>query len=214
MRVLRGTHKGSKLAAEESMTHDRELQAALDAAQLASAALVEAYARFQVIADAPASISTDADRQSQEIILDHLHRLFPHDALCAEETTPTLATVPHTGERVWIVDPIDGTRGFARKVGEFSVMIALVQDGTVVLGVVQEPAKGRLTCAVRGGGCWRRDGTPKSPRGACACCSRRGSSRPTRPASSWPRWHAAKQISTSTPTTPAMIGIFAPAKSW
>jgi 3'(2'), 5'-bisphosphate nucleotidase len=140
------------------MSHDRELQAALDAAELASTALLEAYYRFEAISDAPAGITTDADRQAQEIILGHLHRLFPGDALCAEEATPALAKAAHTGPRLWIVDPIDGTRGFARKVGEFSVMIAFVDHDEVAAGVVREPAKDRLTWAVRGAGCWRRDG--------------------------------------------------------
>ena len=124
---------------------------------IASAALLDAYARFEVIPDAPASISTDADRQSQEIILGHLHRLFPGDALCAEEATATLAQSAHTGSRLWIVDPIDGTRGFARKIGEFSVMVGFVDHGAIAVGVVEEPAKNRLTWAVRGGGCWKRD---------------------------------------------------------
>jgi 3'(2'), 5'-bisphosphate nucleotidase len=135
-----------------------ELETALAAAQKASAALLDAYARFEVIADAPASISTEADRQSQEIILTHLHERFPGDALCAEEETYTLRQSLQTGPRLWIVDPIDGTRGFARKLGEFSVMIAFVQDGAIAVGVVQEPAKSRLTWAVRGQGCWQRDG--------------------------------------------------------
>src|SRR5213593_4736103 len=103
------------------MAYPREQQAALEAAKLASAYLLDAYARFQTVADAPASISTVADRESQEIILRHLRRVFPGDALCAEEATPTLMQASHTGPRLWIVDPIDGTRGFARKVGEFSV---------------------------------------------------------------------------------------------
>src|SRR5580658_7372513 len=125
------------------MPYDAELQAALEASELASRALLDAYARFEVIPDAPASISTDADRRSQEIILGHLHRLFPSDALCAEEQTATLTLSAQTGSRLWIVDPIDGTRGFARKVGEFSVMIAFVDDGHIAVGVVQEPAKER-----------------------------------------------------------------------
>jgi 3'(2'), 5'-bisphosphate nucleotidase len=145
------------------MSYDRDLHAALEAAKLASEALVGAYARFQAIPDAAASISTDADRLSQEIILDYLHRSFPDDALCAEETTPTLAQAAHTGRRLWIVDPIDGTRGFARKVGEFSVMVALVSDGIIAVGVVQEPAKGRWTWAALGGGCWRQDGQDATP---------------------------------------------------
>jgi 3'(2'), 5'-bisphosphate nucleotidase len=138
-----------------------ELEAALEAAHLAGNALVDAYARFQAIPDAPASISTDADRQSQEIILQYLHARFPHDALCAEEQTATLAAARHSGERLWIVDPIDGTRGFARKNGEFSVMIAFAVGNQPVVGVVYEPARQCLTYAIQGGGCRRRDGDTK-----------------------------------------------------
>ncbi len=138
--------------------YERELEAALEASRLAGAALREAYARFQKIADAPASISTDADRLSQEIILGYLARTFPGDAFCAEEETATLAAAAHTGARLWVVDPIDGTRGFARKNGEFSVMIGFVDAGKIGAGVVYEPTTDRLTYAVRGGGCRRRDG--------------------------------------------------------
>src|SRR5262245_39687805 len=97
------------------MPYDRELEVALDAVSHAGRTLLDRYARFVAIPDAPASISTDADRQSQEIILGHLRAAFPGDALCAEEETATLARATRTGPRVWVVDPIDGTRGFARK---------------------------------------------------------------------------------------------------
>ena len=106
------------------MPYERELEAALEAAERAGRAVLEQYARFEVIPDAPASITTAADHEAQEIILGHLHQVFPQDALCAEETTVTLAQAVCTGSRLWIVDPIDGTRGFARKNGEFSLMIA------------------------------------------------------------------------------------------
>ncbi len=142
----------------EPRMHDRELAVALDAARLASMHLVQAYERFQVIPDAPADISTDADRQAQEIILQAIRQAFPADALCAEEATATLQGAVHTGERVWIVDPIDGTRGFARKNGEFSVMIGFVEKGQIGVGVVAQPAVRKLTYAVRGQGCWRLDG--------------------------------------------------------
>ena len=92
-----------------------------------------------------------------------LHRHFGGDALCAEEQTDALIGVPSTGARLWVVDPIDGTRGFAQKNGEFSVMIGFVEDGVVAVGVVLEPAAGRLTYAVRGGGCWRQDGDESVP---------------------------------------------------
>ena len=107
--------------------HDRELEVALEAVRLAGTHLVEAYARFRAIPNAPANITTDADRQSQEIILQHILANFPNDALCAEEATATLASRPHVGARLWIVDPIDGTRGFAQKNDEFSVMVGFVR---------------------------------------------------------------------------------------
>jgi 3'(2'), 5'-bisphosphate nucleotidase len=143
--------------------HDRELETALEAARRAGHYLQEEYVRFQAIPDAPADISTDADRRSQEIILETIRAAFPSDALCAEEATATLAAAAHTGGRLWIVDPIDGTRGFARKNGEFSVMIAFVADGAIAVGVVYQPAAARLTYAVHGAGCWRRDGDAATP---------------------------------------------------
>src|ERR1022692_810687 len=100
--------------------YERELATALEAADAAGRYLREAYARFTAIPDAPADISTEADRRSQEIVLQAIRAAYPADALCAEETTATLQGVAHTGGRLWIVDPIDGTRGFARKNGEFS----------------------------------------------------------------------------------------------
>jgi 3'(2'), 5'-bisphosphate nucleotidase len=139
------------------MHYKKELDVALEAAGLAGKTILEHYEHFQVIPNAPANISTDTDRASQEIILQHLHKIFPNDGLRAEEATATLQQAPDSGHRVWIIDPIDGTRGFARKNGEFSVMVALVENGEAVVGVVLEPAKRLLTYAARGAGCWRRD---------------------------------------------------------
>src|SRR5205807_2309231 len=146
------------------MAYERELEAALEAADAAGKTVLEAYQRFEVVPDAPASISTDADRQAQEVILGRLRRAFAGDALCAEESTATLADAPHAGPRLWVVDPIDGTRGFARKNGEFSVMIGFIDRGRIAVGIVLEPARSRLTYASLGGGCWKRDA------GAAAAC--------------------------------------------
>ena len=140
------------------MTYETELDAALDAADAAGAELLRMYADFQRIPDAPADISTEADHRAQEIILAQLQRQFPTDAYCAEERTDALNDRPSAGARLWIIDPIDGTRGFARKNGEFSVMIGFVENGTIGAGVVLEPARNRLTYASRSGGCWKRDG--------------------------------------------------------
>jgi len=143
--------------------YERELEVALDAARRAGAELLREYEHFQAIPNAPADITTEADRRSQEIILTHIHAAFPQDALCAEEATATLATTKRTGNRLWIVDPIDGTRGFARKNGEFSIMIAFVETDEIGVGVVAQPAAQRLTYATRSGGCWRRDGADAVP---------------------------------------------------
>lgn len=145
------------------MTYEMELQAALEAARKASAAIMALYENFTAIPDAKASISTEGDKQGQEIILRHLQSLFPNDAYCGEEETAALQGRPQTGPRLWIVDPIDGTRGFAKKIGEFSVMIGFVEKGRIGVGLVAEPAKKRLTYATRGDGCWRLDGTETQP---------------------------------------------------
>src|SRR5690242_5361320 len=142
------------------MPYDAELQAALDAVESARPAILDAYAAFEPIPDAAASISLPIDRETQDVLLRHLAARFPDDAFCAEEETPALAGLAGPGSgrpRMWIIDPIDGTRGFAMKNGEFSVMVGLVDQGQVAVGVVLEPVRRRLTFATRGGGCWRRD---------------------------------------------------------
>jgi 3'(2'), 5'-bisphosphate nucleotidase len=140
------------------MSFDMELSAALDAAERAADLIRREYQSFVAIPDAAASISTHVDKASQELILTFLHQRFPADALCAEESIPGFEDVPRSGRRAWVVDPIDGTRGFAKKVGQFSVMIGLVADGKPVVGVVAEPAQNRVTYARLGGGCWSHVG--------------------------------------------------------
>ena len=197
------------------MSYEPELEVALESAARSARRILELYGPFVAIPDARADITTEADRDSQELILQTLHRRFPADAFCAEEQTPTLAACHRTGDRLWVIDPIDGTRGFAQKNGEFSVMIGLIDRGAIALGVVLEPARQRLTYAVRGGGCWQRDGE-EGPLAACrvsktaelaratlvqshsrppgvasrqaVALRRRGWRRRTRPASSWRGW--------------------------
>ena len=133
-----------------------ELDVMLQVIGQAGAEVMRLYASFEKIEDAPADISTEADRLSQELILQRLSAEFPEDGLCGEESTPTLADRARQGARHWVVDPIDGTRGFARKNGEFSIMVGLVDGSTVVAGAVLEPAIDRLTYAAKGRGCFVR----------------------------------------------------------
>ena len=141
------------------MSFATELQVALQAAQRASQRILELYATFQAIPDAQIDISTQADTDAQEIILQTLRQRFPQDAYQAEEATPTLAICQRRGPRVWVIDPIDGTRGFAQKNGEFSIMIALTVEGVPVVGVVWEPARHRYTYASQGQGCFTESGS-------------------------------------------------------
>lgn len=140
------------------MDYAAELEAARNAAVRAAKEVLRLYESFEAVADAPADISTEADRRSQEVILATLSRAFPNDAFCAEETGIGLSGLKREGPRLWIIDPIDGSRGFAKKLGEFSIMIGLVERHQVRLGLVLEPARKRLTFAIKGEGCWTADG--------------------------------------------------------
>ena len=78
--------------------YETELAVALDAVRQAGLYLLQAYAQFQTIAEAPADITTEADRRSQEIILSNFAH-FPKDSYCAEEATETLCTAAQGGPR-------------------------------------------------------------------------------------------------------------------
>ncbi len=153
------------------MDYTHELREALAAADAASKYVTAEYAAFTAIPDAPAHITTHADRGAQEIILKHLHAAFPADGLVAEENTPTAALAPAGAARTWVVDPIDGTKGFATKNGEFSVMIGLTVGDRPVVGVVAEPTKNLVTYAATGYGCWRKDGDAEPVRCAVTACA-------------------------------------------
>lgn len=132
----------------------QELEAARAAASQAARLILEHYQRLPAVEWAPADVTTDADRQAQELIFRLLAERFPGDAFLGEERTALSDQFRHQGDRLWIVDPIDGTRGFVLKNGEFAILIGLVEQGQAKLGLVLEPVEERLTWAVRGQGCW------------------------------------------------------------
>jgi 3'(2'), 5'-bisphosphate nucleotidase len=96
---------------------------------------------------------TAADRAADQLIAKGLRQAFPGDGLLTEESEDDLSRLGK--ERVWIVDPLDGTTEFIAETGEFAVQVALAVDGQPALGVVYQPAKGRLFHAVRGRGAWQ-----------------------------------------------------------
>src|SRR5690606_29808624 len=92
---------------------------------------------------------TDADRTAEEIVRAQLGRVRPRDAVLGEELPPT-----GSGPRQWVIDPIDGTKNFVRGVPVWATLIALVDNGQVVLGLVSAPALGRRWWAAVGSGAW------------------------------------------------------------
>ncbi|MEM8935528.1 MAG: 3'(2'),5'-bisphosphate nucleotidase CysQ [Pseudomonadota bacterium] len=99
---------------------------------------------------------TEADRLGEEIILEGLSKVAPAIPVLAEEAASE-GKIPELGAEFFLVDPLDGTKEFVNKTGEFTVNIALVRDGVSVLGVVFAPALGRLYAGALGAGAWAQD---------------------------------------------------------
>jgi histidinol-phosphatase len=133
----------------------RALEVARRAAEAAARASLPHWERGVAVETKPdESPVTVADRAAEEAILSVIRAEFPGHAILAEETGA------HAGERStrWIVDPLDGTRGFARGGVFWGPLIALEHEGEVVAGAFALPALGRSYWGARGLGAWR-DGT-------------------------------------------------------
>lgn len=104
---------------------------------------------------------TEADRASHRAILDILEPLSPADVIVSEEDGEDGAEVAREG-RVWLVDPLDGTREFIARNGEFSVMVGLAVDGRARVGAVYQPVPERLFLGVVGSGAWLVEGPGRS----------------------------------------------------
>ncbi|MCG2622651.1 histidinol-phosphatase [Arthrobacter sp. I2-34] len=92
---------------------------------------------------------TDADRAAEETIRGQLSRARARDAVLGEEFGST-----GQGPRQWVIDPIDGTKNFVRGVPVWATLIALIDDGVPVVGVVSAPALGRRWWAAKGAGAY------------------------------------------------------------
>lgn len=99
---------------------------------------------------------TAADELAEALIVAGLAAIAPSVPIVAEEAAAA-GRVPATGDRFWLVDPLDGTREFVQRNGEFTVNIALVDGGRPVVGVVLAPALGELYWGIAGAGAGRRD---------------------------------------------------------
>jgi 3'(2'), 5'-bisphosphate nucleotidase len=101
---------------------------------------------------------TAADLASQRLIAAGLQALTPEIPLLAEESAAQDIAQRRSWRTLWLVDPLDGTREFVKRNGEFTVNIALVHEHEPLLGVLYAPAHDQCYYAVRGGGAERQDG--------------------------------------------------------
>ena len=142
------------------------LRAALQAAAAASEIIVKAYrGKFRVRYKADASPVTEVDEAAEAAIKKILHKKFPDYGFYGEESGFDRGAMRRGGgkdradaEYLWLVDPIDGTKAFVRGYPIFSVQIALMHRGELVLGVSSAPCwnggAGELIYAEKGKGAW------------------------------------------------------------
>lgn len=96
---------------------------------------------------------TEADRAAERLVRDRIGEQFPDDAIFGEEEGGAI----RPKGRTWIVDPIDGTRGFVRGVPLYATLVALVDPHGPLVGVIDLPVLGQTLAAGRGTGCWLDD---------------------------------------------------------
>lgn len=134
---------------------EKELETAVKLARTASEAILGFYA-LEIIAEEKYGVDnfaepvTIADRAASRIIVEGFQEEFPEDGILSEEEIDPPERLDKN--RVWIIDPIDGTKGFINRDGDFAVQIGLAENGEPVLGVILLPEYHRLYYAVKGGG--------------------------------------------------------------
>lgn len=134
-------------------------------ARRAGAAILEIYAgSFAVEHKADDSPLTAADMASHRVIVDGLRELTPDIPVLSEEAKDIAWNVRRGWDRYWLVDPLDGTREFVKRNGEFTVNIALIENHAPVLGVVLIPVTGELYYGVAGDGAFLEASPGATPR--------------------------------------------------
>ncbi|MDX1883906.1 histidinol-phosphatase [Mycolicibacterium sp. 120270] len=129
-----------------------DLALALELADAADALTLDRFGALDLRVDTKLDLSpvTDADRSAETLLRESLTEKRPDDSIFGEEFGGT----PSFEGRQWILDPIDGTRNFVRGVPVWCTLIALLVDGTPVVGVVSAPALGRRWWAGQGEGAY------------------------------------------------------------
>jgi 3'(2'), 5'-bisphosphate nucleotidase len=132
---------------------EKELETAATIAREAGQILLEIYATDFGVSfkgQGKSDPVTEADRRANAHIVERLRAAFPSDTIVAEESDNRAAEL--SVKRIWYVDPLDGTKEFVAKNGEFSVMIGLAIGGQARLGVVFQPSEDKLYRGVVGEG--------------------------------------------------------------
>lgn len=126
-------------------------------ARMAGEAIMEIYEREDrgIEAKADESPLTLADTRSNTVICQYLEDKFPHIPIISEENKSIPYNTRQGYTRCWLVDPLDGTKEFIKRNGEFTVNIALLEDGKPILGVVYVPVQDIMYWAVSGHGAYK-----------------------------------------------------------
>lgn len=137
---------------------NEELQTAMTLAREAGALIMRHYAAGVVTeekigADNYSEPVTIADRESSDLIVAGLEKAFPNDGILSEEAADTKERL--TKNRVWMIDPIDGTLGFIERRDDFAVQIGLAENGASILGVVFQPVENVMYFASKDSGAFR-----------------------------------------------------------
>ena len=116
---------------------------------------------FEVEYKADDSPLTEADKISNEIIIDELNKVFPEIPVLSEESKEVPYEQRKNWGYFWLIDPLDGTKEFVKKNGEFTVNIALIHGSKPVLGVIAVPVKGTLYFGIEGVGSFKSSMGPE-----------------------------------------------------
>jgi 3'(2'), 5'-bisphosphate nucleotidase len=148
------------------MNLSKELNTAIELARAAGKAILGFYesdfaVEHKTTQDNFTEPVTIADKTASRIIVEGLAAQFPGDGILSEEETDTSERLER--KRLWLIDPMDGTKGFVEKNGDFAVQIGLAKDGEMILGVVFLPFFDQLYYAAKASGAFlvENDGPPQ-----------------------------------------------------
>ncbi len=144
------------------MNRSEALESAIRIAIEASAIVMRVYKEdFAVEYKGKSDPVTLADREANAYITRALGELFPGVPVVAEESEPSSYAAYETAPRAWFVDPLDGTREFVAKNGQFAVMIGLAEAGRPTLGAIVWPVEGRVFAGGEGFGAFEMTGSAR-----------------------------------------------------